>query len=197
MSAKTRQTTRRAVVAGLALAPVAALPAFAGASPAPADPIFDAFAEFERMKASELAAWKAYNDLEESTASALEAAGIEPTQIFTHRRLETHHELGLMSDSEYAEASAALAGPESEHQAMWRAVEELTESSRVAAEALGEAEREFVTTAPTTRAGALQLLHHLAEFLSDDDVVNDRFLGDVAGDAIRNVIAVFESEALS
>jgi hypothetical protein len=197
MSVQTRDTTRRAVVAGLAVAPVAALPAIAGASPAPDDAIFDAFAEFERMKASEIAAWKAYNDLEESTASALKAAGIEPTQIFTHRRLETHRELGLLSDSEYAAALAALEGPESEHQAMWRAVEESDEFALAAAEARGEAEREFVTTAPTTRAGALHLLHHLAEFLDGDDVVNDRFLDDVVGDAIRNVIAAFESEALS
>jgi len=47
------------------------------------------------------------------------------------------------------------------------------------------------------RAGALRLLHHLAEFLSGDDVVNDRFLDDVVGDAVRNAIAIFESEALS
>jgi hypothetical protein len=197
MSAQTRNTTRRAVVTGLAVAPVTALPAIAGASPAPADPIFDAFAEFERAKASELRTWKAYNDLEEATASVLEAAGIKPTEIFTHRRLETHRELGLLSDAEYAEALTALDGPETEHQAMWRAVEELEESSRDAAGARGEAEREFVTTAPTTRAGALRLLHHLAEFLDSDDVVNDRFLEDVVGDAIRNAIAVFESEALS
>jgi hypothetical protein len=191
MNQANRDTTRRAVVAGLAVAPVAALPAIAGASPASADPIFDAFAEFERAKAAEDLAWKAYNNLEEATADALKGAGIEPTQIFTHRRLETHHELGLMSDSEYAEASAALAGPER------RAVEELEESSRDTAEARGEAERGFVTTAPTTRAGALQLLHYLAEFLDGEDVVNDRFLDDVVGDAIRNAIAVFESEALS
>jgi hypothetical protein len=197
MSAQNRDTTRRAFVAGLAAAPVAALPAISGASPASADPIFDVFAEFERMKASELAAWKAYNDLEESTADALKAAGIEPTQIFTHRRLETHRELGLLSDSEYADALTALDSPESEHQALWRAVEEAEESSRDAAEERGEAEREFVTTAPTTRAGALRLLHHLAEFLDGDDVVNDRFLDDVVGNAIRNAIAVFESEALS
>jgi hypothetical protein len=197
MSVETRDTTCRAVVAGLAVVPVAELPAIAGSSPAPADPIFDAFAEFERMKASELAAWKAYNDLEESTASALKAAGIEPTQIFTRRRLKTHHELGLLSDAEYAEALTGLDGPETEHQAMWRAVEESDEFALSAAEARGDAEREFVTTAPTTRAGALRLLHHLAEFLDGDDVVNDRFLDDVVGDAIRNAIAVFESEARS
>lgn len=197
MSAQTRETTRRAVVAGLAAAPVASLPAVACASPAPADPIFDAFAEFERAKATDAAAWKAYNDLEESTWSALEAAGIKPTQLLTHRRLESHRAAGLLSDTEYADALTALDGPETEHQALWRAVEELEESSRDAAEARGEAEREFVTTAPTTRAGALRLLRHLAEFLDGDDVVNDRFLDDVCGDAIRNALAVFESEARS
>lgn len=197
MSAMNRETTRRYVVAGLAAAPVAALPTFAGANPAPADTIFEAVAEFERAKAADAAAWKAYNDLEEVTASALNAADINPTQIFTHRSLETRRELGLLSDAEYAEALTALDDPETEHQAMWRAVEELDESAQAAAEARGEAEREFVTTAPTTRAGALRLLHHLAEFLSGDDVVNDRFLDDVVGDAIRNVIAVFESEAVS
>ncbi len=39
------QTTRRAIVAGLAAAPVAGLPAIAGAV-AEHDPIFAAFAEF-------------------------------------------------------------------------------------------------------------------------------------------------------
>ncbi|ULO22986.1 hypothetical protein [Methylocystis sp. SB2] len=198
MSAENRATTRRAVVAGLVVAPVAALPAFPGLpAQAAADPIFSASSEFARAKAAEDLAGNAYNDLEESTWSALKSAGIRPTQIFTHRNLETHRELGLLSDSEYAAALAALDGPESEHQAMRRAVEELRESSRDAALARGEAEREFVTTAPTTRAGALRLLRHLAEFLDGDDVINDRFLDDVVGDAIRNAIAVFEREALA
>lgn len=196
MSAKTRHSTRRAFVAGLAAAPVAGLPAVASAVSGE-DPILAAFAEFERAKASDAAAWKAYNEFEEVTTSALEAAGVEPTQIFTQRRLETHRELGLLSDAEYAEALTGLDGPESEHQAMWRAVEEAEESARAAGEARGEAERAFVTTTPTTRAGALRLIRFIADFLDEDDVVNDTWIGDVVGSAIRNAIAVFESEVVS
>jgi hypothetical protein len=196
MSAEKRDATRRAVVAGLAAAPVAALPTFAGASPAPADPIFDAFAEFERAKAADGLAWKAYNDLEEVTTSAFEEAGVTPTQILTRRKLEIHRELGLLSDAQYEEALTTLDGPESEYQARWRAVEESDESARVAAEERGAAEQELLATAPTTRAGALRLLRHLADFLDQDDVVNDLYVDDLVGDAIRNAIAVFEAEAL-
>lgn len=184
-------------IAGLAAAPAAALPAIAGASPEAADPIFAAFAEFERAKAADAAAWKSFNNLEEATWSALEAAGIKAPQLFSHQRLEALRELGLLSESDYAEALTALDGPESEHQAMWRAVEESDEAARATSEVRGEAERELLTTAPTTHAGALQLLGHLAELLSDDDVVNDLYVADVVGDAIRNAIAVFMREARS
>lgn len=51
----TTDTTRRALVAGLAAAPVAALPALAGAAPQ-SDPIFAALAERERLEALHLAA---------------------------------------------------------------------------------------------------------------------------------------------
>lgn len=196
MSAENHGATRRASMTGLAAAPMAGLPVVSAAAMSD-DPIFDALAEFDRAKAADDLAWKAHNDLEDVTVKAFNAAGVKPTQIFTHRGLETSRELGLLSDSEYAEALTALCGPESEHQAMWRAVEELDDSARAAAEARGEAERELLTTAPTTHAGALQLLRHLAEFLSDNDVVNDLYVDDVVGDAIRNVIAVFEREARS
>jgi hypothetical protein len=196
MSAQNRETTRRAVMAGLAAAPMAGLPVVSAAAISD-DPILAAFAEFERAKAADDLAWKASEDLREVTVGALDAAGVKPTKILTRRRLEIHREGGLLSDSEYAEALTALDGPESEHQKMWHAVEELDDSARAAAEARGEAERELLTTAPTTHAGALQLLRHLAEFLSDNDVVNDLYVDDVVGDAIRNTIAVFEREARS
>lgn len=196
MSAKNRDTTRRAVLAGLAAAPVAALPAIAGAVSGE-DPILAAFAEFERAKAADGRAWKAYNDLEEVTATAFEAAGVTPTQILTRRKLEIDRELGLLSDAQYEEALTTLDGPESEYQARWRAVEESDETARGAAEKRGAAEQELLATAPTTRAGALRLLRHLADFLDQDDVVNDLYVDDLVGDAIRNAIAVFESEALS
>ncbi|PWB90678.1 hypothetical protein C5688_09135 [Methylocystis sp. MitZ-2018] len=187
-------TTRRAVVACLAAAPVAGLPAAAGAILSD-DPIFSAFAVYERAKAADDLAWKAYNDLEEVTASAFEAAGVTPTQILTRRKLESHRELGLLSDAQYDEALTTLDGPESEYQARWRAVEESDESARAAAEERGAAEQELLATAPRTRAGALRLLRHLAEFLDQDDVVNDFYVDDLVGAAIRNAITVFESEA--
>jgi hypothetical protein len=147
-------------------------------------PDFRRFAELERAKASELGAWKALDDLEEATASVLEAGGINRTQIFARQRWETHREIGLLSDAEFAEVLAVLDGPETEHQAMWRAVEELEESSRAAAKARRSRARIRHNSGRRTPARC-GLFHHLAEFLSDDDVVNDRLLEDVVGDAIR------------
>jgi len=87
--------------------------------------------------------------------------------------LETDRELGLCSAAHYKAGLGALDGRESEHQAMWRAIEELEGSAQTAAEDAGATERELLTTALTTRAGALRLLRHLADFLDEDDVVND------------------------
>ncbi|KAF0205150.1 MAG: hypothetical protein FD172_4085, partial [Methylocystaceae bacterium] len=50
---------------------------------------------------------------------------------------------------------------------------------------------------PTTLAGALRLLRHLADFLDEDDVVNDMLVGDMIGDSVRNAVAVLEREAQS
>ncbi len=55
---------------------------------------------------------------------------------------------------------------------MWRAIEELEGSAQTAAEDAGATERELLTKAPTTRAGVLRLLRHLADFLDEDDVVS-------------------------
>ena len=75
-------------------------------------------------------------------------------------------------------------------------LDEAKDADMEASREAGEAERELCETAPTTRAGALRLLRHLAEFLNDD-VINDIYLGDVVGDAIRNAVAVLEREPQS
>ena len=142
----TTNTTRRAVMAGLAAAPVAGLPAMAGVV-AEADPIFAAFAEFECEKAAEDLAWKAASDLYDAGSA----------------------------DAVIVEAEYAASG---------------------LYDARAEAEVALFETPPTSRAGALRLLRHLADFLDDDDVVNDLYLGDVVGDAIRNAIKVLERETL-
>ncbi|MGJ0505236.1 MAG: hypothetical protein ACR65X_16130 [Methylocystis sp.] len=188
-------TTRRAVMAVLAAAPVAGLPAIAGAV-AGNDPIFAAFAEHERAKATKEAIAKAADDLRGNTSDAISAAGLDPLDIVTRRRLESWREVRICSDEDYEAWLAELEGPPSEYQKMVMRVEESDDADTEASRDVGEAERALCETAPTTRAGALRLLRHLAEFL-DDDVINDIYLGDVVGDAIRNAVPVLEKEPQS
>jgi len=188
-------TTRRAVMAVLAAAPVAGLPAIAGAVTGN-DPIFAAFAEHERAKATKEAIAKAADDLRGNTSDAISAAGLDPLDIVTRRRLESWREVRICSDEDYEAWLAELEGPPSEYQKMVMRVEESDDADTEASRDVGEAERALCETAPTTRAGALRLLRHLAEFL-DDDVINDIYLGDVVGDAIRNAVPVLEKEPQS
>lgn len=194
MSAKTRHATRRAVVAGLAVAPVAALPAIAGASPAPADPIFDAFEKFERAKVAEDLAWEAAEAASAAAQAARAAAGLE--RIPVRWAIEAEDSLRL-SQSEYEAALAAIEAEEREYRKISRPAAEAEQAAKAAAEVAGAAERGLLQTAPTSCAGALRLLHHLADFLDGDDVINDTRVDDVVGDAIRNAISFFESEARS
>uniref|UniRef100_UPI0025E0228D hypothetical protein n=1 Tax=Methylocystis sp. TaxID=1911079 RepID=UPI0025E0228D len=78
------QTTRRAVMAGLAAARVAGLPAIAGVAAAD-DPIFAAFAEFERAKAANNTVTEAVDELRGETREVIEAAGLyQPAVSLTH-----------------------------------------------------------------------------------------------------------------
>ncbi|MGJ0453463.1 MAG: hypothetical protein ACR65T_09600 [Methylocystis sp.] len=121
------ETTRRAIMAGLAAAPVAGLPAIAGVV-AEADPIFAAIEKHQR-------AYAAFNQSEE--------------------------------------------GPDQD----------------TACSVYFDANIDLYSTKPTTPAGAAKFLRFIADFLDEDDTVNDNWVGDLIGDAIRNAIAVFEREA--
>ncbi len=196
MNGNNRKTTRRAVMTGLAAVPLAGVPAVAGASQAAADPIFEAFAAFERAKAAEHIAWEACEDASEAAQAERDAAGLRRSDIPVKWMIDAEHYLRL-SRHEYEAALAALKADEREYQKISRPALEADEAARAAAEVAGAAERELLETAPTSRAGALRLLRHLADFLDEDDVVNDTNVDDVVGDAIRNAIAFFESEAQS
>ncbi len=196
MAENAHTPSRRAMLAGLAAAPVAGLPAIAGVV-AEADPIFAAFTEYERAKVAKDLIMEAADDLRGDTAAAIKAAGLDPREILTARRLETWREMGLCSDEDYEAGLAELEGPPSEYQKMWMRLEEAEDADMEASQVAGATERAFYETAPTTHAGALRLLRHLADFLDEDDVVNDLYLGDVVGDAIRNAIAVLDQEARS
>ncbi|NUJ81432.1 hypothetical protein HUN39_15645 [Methylocystis sp. FS] len=125
----TTQTTRRAVMAGLAAAPVAGLPAIAGGA-TEADPIFAAIEKYQR-------AYAAFNQSEE--------------------------------------------GPDQD----------------AACSVYFDAEIDLHSTKPTTPAGAAKFLRFIANFLDEDDVVNDNWVGDMIGDSIRTAVAVMEQEARS
>lgn len=189
-------TTRRAVMAGLAAAPVAGLPAIAGVV-AEADPIFAAFAEYERAKVAKDLIMEAADDLRGDTSAAIKAAGLDPREILTARRLESWREMGFCSDEDYAAGIAKLEGAPGEIQKMLMRLDEAEDADTEASSDARDAERALCETPPTTRAGALRLLRHLADFLDEDDVVNDLYVGDVVGDAIRNVVALLEREARS
>jgi hypothetical protein len=67
----------------------------------------------------------------------------------------------------------------------------------VACEDMRRAEVALYSTAPTTPQGAARLLQHVADFLDEDDVVNDNWVGGLIGAAIRNAFAVLDREARS
>jgi hypothetical protein len=73
MTMKTQPISRRALAAGLALAPVAGLPALAGAVSAD-DPVFAVLAERDRLEAIHLAAITRADELQTETAEAEQGA---------------------------------------------------------------------------------------------------------------------------
>lgn len=191
----TTHTTRRTILAGLALAPIAGVPVIAGAVVGD-DPIFAAFAEHERARAAETLAWKATEDLSEAAQAAKAAAGMGDAKILTRRRIEDIHKMGLYSSSEYEAALTALEADKSEFQKMAVAIEESEAAAECVRDATNETEVAIFETTPTTRAGAVKLLRHIADFLDEDDVINDMLVGDLIGDSIRNAVAVLEREDL-
>ncbi|MGJ0454181.1 MAG: hypothetical protein ACR65T_13280 [Methylocystis sp.] len=129
MAKQSHTPSRRDMLAGLAAAPVAGLPAIAGVV-AEADPIFAAIEKHQ-------CAYAAFNQSEE--------------------------------------------GPDQD----------------AACSVYFDADIDLYSTKPTTPAGAAKFLRFIADFLDEDDIVNDNWVGDMVGDAIRNAIAVLDQEARS
>jgi hypothetical protein len=210
--------SRRALAAGLALAPVAGLPALAGAGSGD-DPVFAALAERNRALAayeaiSEATAAtreaipcvtyngkKAYslphlNDLAGRSNYHMTAADLEETIAQLRRGWAKKQEELASPDLEFEAARAAL---EARLSARDLAKEEGGEDDDEAEsnepfEALGYAERAVYEAEPTSQAGAIALLRFAADFL-DENGVNDTMLEDVFSDAIRRAANLFEGRA--
>jgi hypothetical protein len=222
MAKQSHTPSRRDMLASLAAAPVAGLPAMACVV-AKADPLLEALAEYERLHGIEQAAWEAVTDATPTRARLPEVV-FNGERVFSILQLETMRERSMgMTDEELDDTIARLrkgnatlrveaAGLEPEylsaravleaHEACAQNVEtsealEAESAAQKAQDDANEAQRAVFETTPTARAGALRLLRHLADFLDEDDVVNDNWVADLLGEAIRNAAAVLEQEALS
>jgi hypothetical protein len=67
----------------------------------------------------------------------------------------------------------------------------------VVCEDMRNAEVALYSTAPTTTAGAAQLLRVIADYLSEEGNLYDIYLEPVLGNAIRNAAALLEQEVRS
>ena len=221
---KTQPISRRALAAGLALAPVAGLPALAGVVSAD-DPVLGALAEYKRRYAVSTAAWDAASDASKALDAARKAIGVvtfKGEEVHSLGRLEyladrphtlTAEELeatiarlrqgwamqqeeAARPDPEYQAARAALEARLPAHEAAARSADVRGAEKR--AEPLEdktrEAERAVYEAEPTSRAGAIALLRFAADFLEENGV-NDSMLEDVFPDAIRAAADFFEGRA--
>ncbi len=215
---KTQPISRRSLAAGLALAPVAGLPAIAGAATID-DPVFIALADHNR-------ALKAYESITEASAATSEpipfvtykgekvyslaqlnglagrsnyhmtATQLEETIAQLRRGWAMQQEELASPDPEFEAAHAEL---EARQSAFEQAKEEGGEdddeaASREAFAVLGDAERAVYEAEPISRAGATALLRFAADFLEENGV-NDTQLEDVFPDAIRRAADFFEGRA--
>ena len=206
--------SRRALAAGLALAPVAGLPALAGAVSAD-DPVFIALADHNRALA-------AYEAIQEAPSEAIPVVTYKGEEVYSLPRLnelagrsnyymtadELEETIALLRrgwakqqeelashNSEFEAARAALEARQSAFElAKEEGGEEAEAASSEAFGVLGDAERAVYEAEPTSRAGAIALLRFAAAFLEENGV-NDTQLEDVFPDAIRRAADFFERRA--
>jgi hypothetical protein len=222
MTMKTQPISRRALAAGLVLAPVAGLPALAGVV-STIDPVLAALAEHHRAHA----AWEAIENANATLGAASEPIGFvtykgekvyslphlnglagRPHYPLTAAELEEtierlrrgwakqQEELASPPDSEFEAARVALEARQSAPDlAREKAgADEAEAASNEAFGVLGEAERAVYEAEPTSPAGAIALLRFAADFLEENGV-NDTMLDDVFPDAIRAAADFFEGRA--
>ncbi|AZG75975.1 hypothetical protein [Methylocystis rosea] len=177
-----RDTTRRAIIAGLAAGPAAALPAIAGAAP-DADPILSALKEVEFLerafnrassklaqmesdaedrlghsRPTELIVWRDYfiggHEIELRRQALLAARGLDPAKI------EQEY-----IDAKKRERAAIHLGRQWDERA---GVADLVSSVSDLRERLMDSKRRLASTKPTTAKGAAALIRFLYRELRDE-----------------------------
>lgn len=223
MAEMTNTPSRRAMLAGLAVSPVAGLPAVAGAFAS--DPALDALREYERIHALEEAAWEASSEV-----NAIACAGQEVfddvyfngARVFNLTDLEVSRERSIgTTDEELEETILRLRNgnaikraengnlePEYERA---RAILEaraaiplardavaVIDAEELASEACDrthQAQGALFKAEPTTPGGAIAQLRFIAKFVDEPGVINDTSAEGIIGDTIRRAVAVLEMEA--
>ena len=192
----TTETTRRALVAGLALAPIAGVPAIAGAV-AGNDPALAAIAEYERRCAIAEAAYKASSEADRAFRAAREAIGVvnfNGEEVYSLRRLDfLGQRLHPAPDPEYQAARIALQAnlPAYRKAKINNRVAALEAAASEASSKADDAQIAMFETTPRSPAGAAALIRHAMDHL-DELGINDTWLQDIFTDAIRNAVAVLE-----
>ena len=205
MAKQSHTPSRRAMLAGLAAAPVAGLPAIAGGV-ATDDPIFAAIAEHRFCKARAEAALASLNGKFEELEAAKDRIAVirftgekfQSTAALVHF-VNVKRALSGDEITEFFEAREAL----QLHEAAFERVRE--ESGYAKAEdafsemnaAYCKSETAALAAQPTTAAGALALLALLAEHLEGPHCdPGENYPHPVLG-AVRNALSVLQREALS
>jgi hypothetical protein len=225
MAETTSTPSRRSMLAGLAVSPVAGLPAVASAFAS--DPALDALREYDRLHTIEQAAWDA-----SSEANAIACTGKEVLNdvVFngermyslTHLEVSRERSMGLTDDEledtilrlrrgntrkraegaslerEYQKARAILEAREAIPLA--RDSSAVVEAEERASDAQGETNEAQIAvfeTEPTTPAGAIALLRFIGDFVDKPDVINDTTANGILGDVIRRAVDILERGALA
>ena len=220
---KTRPISRRSLAAGLALAPIAGLPALAGEVSID-DPILAALDELQRLKAHikglDEAVEKAHDALmemspgsasvkldgmvfseHEAIDSHFDDPGIPTENIRDTIKLLLSYRKRLLTPEQKAEREAARHRAHEELDALLqqRATAKAESGYADAAvdeafERQGDAERSIFETDPISGAGAIALLRFAADHIEDMGV-NDSNVADVLPAAIRAAADFFEGMA--
>lgn len=193
-------TTRRAILTGLAATPMAALPAIAGAAPTPC-PTVAAAREYQRLLQIERAAGaecsRIYADLE-ATHRAIGAVEIRDESVYRLVRLHSIRSWPGLPNAEY-EAARDLLEPLQEAHKQAHSTSGYDEAEATAHEAEEISHQALVRlfdTSPVSSLGALELLRVCADEIEEAGApvrydIQDRFVA-----AIREAIAVLEKTAL-
>jgi len=212
---KTQPISRRALAAGLALAPVAGLPALAGAAFAD-DPVLAALEKLKELKLAAVEPSDAHTVAEEVYLAAKKGIFVDGKELRTHGQIDSHFSSGFTDEelerfiAQLRENQPSPADRAARQEAARPAHEELTlyeaqgaDSERQFREAearmnaadntVWDTEYEIMNADPTTATGAVSLLRFVADWIEEN--LGGDYQHDCCAAGIRAAADFFEEEA--